>query len=75
VGFSSATYIVYNGNKKAIWAVSFLNSMNQTPAIPISLNFASEITFPQEAAVINGFLLMSGRLVGFVTAAIVPAIS
>jgi len=68
LGFSVGTYVFYNGTRAGIWAVSFGNSMNQISAIPISLNFASEITFPQEAAVINGFLLMSGRLAGFITA-------
>ena len=38
------------------------------PIIPISLNFASELTFPQAPAVITGFVLMAGCVGGFILA-------
>ena len=38
------------------------------PISPISLNFASELTFPQAPAVITGFVLMAGCVGGFILA-------
>ena len=38
------------------------------PIVPIGLNFASELTFPQAPAVITGFVLMAGCVGGFILA-------
>jgi len=35
------------------------------PIVPVLLNFAGEITFPQEPTVITGFMMMLGRISGF----------
>lgn len=65
---SLGIYIFYTGDKIAIVMISFISGCLQIPAVPVSINFASEITFPQEASVITGFLLMSSRFSGFVIA-------
>lgn len=36
------------------------------PIIPIGINFASELTFPQEPTVVTGFVLMAGSTMGFI---------
>lgn len=41
------------------------------PIIPISINFSSELTFPIEATVITGTLMMVGQLGGFMLALII----
>jgi FLVCR family feline leukemia virus subgroup C receptor-related protein len=35
------------------------------PIIPVSIDFAGELTFPYESTVTTGFLLMSAQLLGF----------
>jgi len=35
------------------------------PIIPVSIDFASELTFPNEETVCTGFLLMSAQAFGF----------
>lgn len=45
------------------------------PIIPISLNFASELTFPQSPAVITGFLLMAPCVGGFIITTVCSIIS
>jgi len=73
LGLCIGAYILYTGNVASIYLISFLISMLQIPAVPMTINFASEITFPQEATVITGFLLMSSRLSGFIMAIITTA--
>lgn len=41
------------------------------PIIPISINFSSELTFPIEATVVTGTLMMVGQLGGFMLAVII----
>lgn len=41
------------------------------PVIPLSIDFASELTFPLEETVTTGFLLMSAQAFGFILALIV----
>lgn len=41
------------------------------PIIPISINFSSELTFPIEATVVTGTLMMVGQLGGFFLALII----
>lgn len=41
------------------------------PIIPISINFSSELTFPIEATVITGTLMMVGQLGGFILALLI----
>lgn len=41
------------------------------PVIPLSIDFASELTFPLEETVTTGFLLMSAQAFGFIIALLV----
>lgn len=41
------------------------------PIIPISINFSSELTFPIEATVVTGTLMMVGQLGGFILALLI----
>jgi len=45
------------------------------PIIPVSLNFAAELTFPQAPAVITGFLLMAPCVGGFIITIVCSIIS
>ncbi len=65
VTMALGVYIFKTGDKIAIVTMSFVSGCLSIPAVPVSINFASEITFPQEASVITGFLLMSSRFSGF----------
>jgi MFS family permease len=44
----------------------FLIGFLMVPIIPIGINFASELTFPQEPTVVTGFVLMAGSTMGFI---------
>ena len=61
-----STFIATSGNKIWVSLFAILNGCFEIAAIPISVNFASEITFPQDPTVITGFVLMSSRIFGFV---------
>jgi len=43
--------------------------------VPVLVNFAGEITFPQEPTVITGFMMMSGRIFGFLLALLVAFVA
>lgn len=45
------------------------------PAVPVLINFAGEITFPQEPTVITGFMLMVGRVFGFFLSLVVATVA
>jgi FLVCR family feline leukemia virus subgroup C receptor-related protein len=45
------------------------------PIIPVSIDFATELTFPIEETVCTGFLLMAAQAFGFVLAIIVLQLS
>jgi len=46
VGFSVGIYIFYTDIVKWIYTISLLLASFQIPAVPLTINFASEITFP-----------------------------
>ena len=74
MGYSVAVYSFYTGSYMWLFVNSLVNAGFQIPAVPLTINFASEITFPQEASVITGFLLMSARFAGFFLALITSVI-
>ena len=45
------------------------------PIVPVLINFAAEITFPQEPTVITGFMLMVGRIFGFLLSLVVTYVA
>jgi len=45
------------------------------PIVPVLINFAGEITFPQEPTVITGFMLMIGRIFGFLLSLLVTYVA
>ena len=68
-------YVISAGSKYAIVTMAIFVGILLVPVVPISLNFARELTFPQEPAVITGGILMSSRITGFVFTFIVTAIA
>lgn len=66
--FIIGIFVLMSGNKWLIFINIFAAGFLIVPIIPISINFASELTFPQAPAVITGFVLMSGCVGGFILA-------
>lgn len=61
-------FVLETGIDWLIFVNIFTAGVFIVPIIPIGLNFASELTFPQAPAVITGFVLMAGAVGGFILA-------
>jgi hypothetical protein len=61
-------FVLQSGIDWLIYVNIFTAGALIVPIVPIGLNFASELTFPQAPAVITGFVLMAGCVGGFILA-------
>lgn len=68
-------FIVEEFPKYFMVTMSCLEGVTFVPAVPVLVNFAGEITFPQEPTVITGFMLMVGRVFGFFLALLVAYVA
>lgn len=70
-----AIFTVPSGNHVAVGVNLMFLGMFMVPIIPVSMNFASEITFPLAPAMTNGWLLMIGYAMGAVLAILCTPLS
>ena len=70
-----AIFTVPSGNHIVVGVNLMLLGMFMVPIIPVSMNFASEITFPLSPAMTNGWLLMIGYAMGAVLAILCTPLS
>ncbi len=68
-------FIIEEFPKYYMVIISCLSGVTLVPAVPVLVNFAGEITFPQEPTVITGFMLMVGRVFGFFLALLVAFVA
>ena len=68
-------FIIEEFPKYYMVIISCLSGVTLVPAVPVLVNFAGEITFPQEPTVITGFMLMVGRIFGFFLALLVAFVA
>jgi hypothetical membrane protein len=59
-------WVLQSGIHWLVFINIFMAGFIIVPIVPIGLNFASELTFPQEPTVITGFVLMVGCTGGFI---------
>ena len=72
---AAAIFTVPSGNHIVVGVNLVLLGIFMVPIIPVSMNFASEMTFPLAPAMTNGWLLMIGYAMGAVLAILCTPLS
>ena len=72
---ASAMVTVPSGDQVIVGLNLMFLGMFMVPIIPVSMNFASEISFPLAPAMTNGWLLMIGYAMGAILAIVCTPLS